>query len=141
MSKTFFLFATATIAVFMSGITMLAAQVVFPDHTFMGSDSEIASNLLQWYNYAMLALGYFITYVSSQIPILKRVNNLAWRAAIVSAVLGVIFYKMGAGGLGVAITFLTIINPYELALKPVIGATKTDDAPEMEEPVQDDEVI
>ena len=104
----------------------LYSQVLIPGDPFKGTNEEIAQNLVQWHNFAMLGLSYLLVYLSRFIPVIKRVDNLAWRAAIVGIIAAVSFWKLGAGGLGVFISFLTFINPYELLLKPVIGGTKAD---------------
>lgn len=117
-------FVIMTAILFIGGF--LYSQVLIPGDPFQGTNDEIAQNLVQWHNFAMLGLSYLLVYLSRFIPVLKRVDNLAWRAAIVGIIAAVSFWKLGAGGLGVFISFLTFINPYELLLKPVIGGTKAD---------------
>jgi len=102
----------------------VAAQIANPAPVdWRAPQADVVSALLQWYNFAMLFLGYFITHVSSRIPGLNKISNLGWRAVLISAVIGLVFWQMGASGIGVAATFLTIINPYEMGIKRVIGAT------------------
>lgn len=117
-------FVIMTAILFIGGF--LYSQSIIPGDPFQGTNDEIAQNLVQWHNFAMLGLSYLLVYLSRFIPVLKRVDNLAWRAAIVGIIAAVSFWKLGAGGLGVFISFLTFINPYELLLKPVIGGTKAD---------------
>ena len=116
-------YLATSLLVFFVGICYTFAQSMIPDNPLTGTKDEIAANLVQWYNFAMLAAGYITTYFSRYIPFLKRMDSLAWRAAIITAVWGFVFWKLGAGGLGIAISFLTLINPYEMVLKPLLGGT------------------
>lgn len=122
--NTYLRFVLAPLTIFIAGA--LYGQSTIPGDPFTGTKEEIVSNLVQWHNFAMLGLSYLLVYLSRFIPVLKRVDNLAWRAAIVGIIAAVSFWKLGAGGLGVFISFLTFINPYEMLLKPVIGGTKPD---------------
>lgn len=122
MKQFTFRFAIMTALLFVGGF--LYSQSIIPGDPFKGTNEEIVQNLVQWHNFAMLGLSYLLVYLSRFIPVLKRVDNLAWRAAIVGIVAALSFWKLGAGGLGVFISFLTFINPYEMLLKPVVGGTK-----------------
>ena len=124
MKQFTFRFAIMTALLFIGGF--LYSQSIIPGDPFKGTNEEIVQNLVQWHNFAMLGLSYLLVYLSRFIPVLKRVDNLAWRAAIVGIVAALSFWKLGAGGLGVFISFLTFINPYEMLLKPVVGGTKPD---------------
>lgn len=93
------------------------------DTIFEGGDHEVAARLLTWYNAAMIFITYFVTYVSSKIPFLNQISNKAWRAAVIATLISAVFYRLGADGLGVAVGFLTVLNPYELFMKPTIGKT------------------
>jgi len=106
------------------------------DTIFEGGDHEVAARLITWYNALMIFVTYFVTYVSSKIPVLNQISNKAWRAAVIATLIGAVFYRLGADGLGVAVGFLTVLNPYELFMKPTIGATP--DQPGAQ-PAQDDE--
>jgi uncharacterized BrkB/YihY/UPF0761 family membrane protein len=125
-------FVIMTAILFVGGF--LYSQSIIPGDPFKGTNEEIAQNLVQWHNFAMLGLSYLLVYLSRFIPVLKRVDNLAWRAAIVGIIAAVSFWKLGAGALGIFISFLTFINPYEMLLKPVIGATKPEALPQQPEP-------
>jgi len=120
-------FVIMTAILFIGGF--LYSQVLIPGDPFKGTNEEIAQNLVQWHNFAMLGLSYLLVYLSRFIPVLKRVDNLAWRAAIVGIIAAVSFWKLGAGALGIFISFLTFINPYEMLLKPMVGGTKADIVP------------
>ena len=130
-------FAIMTALLFTGGF--LYSQSIIPGDPFKGTNEEIVQNLVQWHNFAMLGLSYLLVYLSRFIPVLKRVDNLAWRAAIVGIVAALSFWKLGAGGLGVFISFLTFINPYEMLLKPVVGGTKPDAPAKEPEQVEESE--
>jgi hypothetical protein len=104
-----------------------AAQFVFPDlRPFEGEPEEVAGKLFQWYTFLFLVLGYAITYLSSRIPFLKKIDNMAGRAVIIGLILVVIFVFAGAKAGPIITAFLVLLNPYELFLKPLLGKTKTE---------------
>lgn len=129
------LLALIGLALTIQGCSVLAAQS-FIDDTIK---DEIVNKALNWYTILQVALSIGITYAAPWLPFLNRVSSKALQGAIVAGLCGFIFYATNGDASGSVVAFLTVVNPYELIAKPLLG--KTPSVPDPVEPLPDDEEI